>query len=111
MELNKKNIASGFRWSVVIVLSLVFVPPALVPWLSVWVDANKIASKEYELNHACGEGAEITLSRWFYAYRFSGEYEWASFRGNVAKSNCSRNFRIHIERSGGEWRVSRLEFK
>jgi hypothetical protein len=103
------SVKNGIKWGVVVVVALLFVPPVVVSWLPIWSDANGIAMQDERLKNACGKNGEISLSRWFYMYKVSGDYEAASFSGSVNSIGCNKKFRIDIERNGGAWSVTKLK--
>ena len=98
------------RWAIAVTLLLIFVPPVVITWLPVWAEVNYLAAHDLKLTHGCEGETKIILSRWFYTYKISGEYEYASFRGRVEGAGCERHFRIQVNRSGQDWRISRLSF-
>ena len=103
------SVSSGTKWAVFVTAALLFVPPVVVSWLPVWSDANDIASQDERLKIVCGENGKISLSRWLYTYKVSGDYETASFGGSVSNTGCSKMFRIDIESKGGAWKITKLK--
>lgn len=109
MKIKPKQIYNGIQWAVAVVFLLLFVPPLIAPWLPVWDAAYSLVEKDARVVTACGKPGSVTLSRWFYTYRFSGEFEHAVFRGNVQQGDCERNFRLEMDRTDGSWRISKIE--
>jgi hypothetical protein len=103
------SISRGIKWGALVTAALLFVPPLVVSWLPVWTDATHIAMQDARLIAACGEHGQISLSKWFYMYKVSGEYESASFSGRVSNASCNKGFRIDIERNGGAWQITKLK--
>lgn len=110
MKISRKQIFNGFHWAVAVVFLLLFVPPLIAPWLPVWDAAQSLAAKDARVVTACGKPGSVVLSRWFYTYRFSGEFEHAVFRGSVQQGDCERRFCLKMDRTSGPWRVSEVEF-
>lgn len=110
MKNSIQTIRNGVQWAVFVIFLLLFVPPIVVSWLPVWSTAQSLAMNDSNISIACGKPGKVTLSRWFYTYRFSGEFEHAVFRGSVQEGDCERRFRLRLDKAGTSWRITNIEF-
>lgn len=106
MNIAKKQVISGIKWAVFVTASLIFLPPLLVGFLPVWVDAKTLVSQDSRVTALCKAPATMELSRWLYSYKFSGESADASFNGVVAGADCNKKFQVRLKKKAEIWVIT-----
>lgn len=109
MKISRISVISGIKWAALVALALVFLPPLLVGFLPVWAEAKNLAERDKRLQEVCGPPATVSLSRWFYTYRFSGESGSAAFNGEIEGEKCQRQIRIALKKIDSTWQVSDIK--
>lgn len=93
-----------------VLLSLIFVPPIFADRLDAWEAANALVSADKRIIAKCGAEPRVELSRWFYTYRFSGEFAEARYRGRLVGAMCDLRFNATVRRETGSWAIHDLSY-
>jgi hypothetical protein len=108
MKIFKTRAISGLKWALFVTLSLVFLPPLLVGFLPVWVEARNLTIQDKRLVELCKAPANIELSRWLYSYKFSGESASAAFNGQVTSADCNKSFHVKLKKNALVWEITEI---
>lgn len=103
-----QRLRGGLWVSSVVIACLVFIPPLVADQISIWRDAPAMVAADPRTIERCGAGARVELSRWFYTYKFSGEWSQARFTGSMASGLCKQRFYVVPSRDGGAWQIDQL---
>lgn len=105
------KVKSGARWAIATAVFLIAVPPVVAPWLPSWDAALSELEGDAEIVSRCGPEYQITLSRWFYVYKFVGSSSSARYQGTASGESCRAKFIVEIQGESGEWKIRSLVFK
>jgi hypothetical protein len=104
------DLKKGAWIALVILISLVFVPPMFADKLEAWDAAKNLVRVDPRMIARCGVEPRVELSRWFYTYKFSGDSAQARFRGRLVASSCDLRFTVAVHLERGVWVLHDLSF-